>query len=34
MLALCVANVASHDEAIAKLHRQVKQRLLISDPPH
>jgi exosortase len=34
MLALCVANVASHDEAIAKLHRQVKKRLLISDPPH
>jgi len=30
MLALCVANVASHDKAIAKLHRQVAKHLTFS----
>ena len=28
MLALCVANVSSQEEAIAKLHREVKERLV------
>jgi hypothetical protein len=27
MLALCISNVSSHKEAIAKLHLQVQQRL-------